>query len=266
MNKCVLNVCQAGNELLCAGYTLYSSANILVLTVGECGAWSVVECGAWSGVMGRGEGRGRGGRGGGRTWAGKHSPGVPRVLPVALPPRHVDSPICLPSASLCLPLPRPTAGKGVYGFTFDPLIGEYILSHPDIKVPNKGKIYSFNEGNYQVCAVPCKGCGAVPAVGALFVCGRGGGLGYVCGCGGHGGHECRVEAGWGNAPNHPAGRPHTLTAHRPLHPPPLQLWTPEQRAYIDSLKEPSLWGGKPYSSRYIGSLVGDFHRTLLYGE
>ena len=35
MNKCVLNVCQAGNELLCAGYTLYSSANILVLTVGE---------------------------------------------------------------------------------------------------------------------------------------------------------------------------------------------------------------------------------------
>ncbi len=25
------------------------------------------------------------------------------------------------------------------------------------------------------------------------------------------------------------------------------------------------WGGKPYSARYIGSLVGDFHRTLLYG-
>ena len=35
MKKCVLNVCQAGNELLCAGYTLYSSATILVLTVGE---------------------------------------------------------------------------------------------------------------------------------------------------------------------------------------------------------------------------------------
>ncbi|PSC70876.1 Fructose-1,6-chloroplastic [Micractinium conductrix] len=116
MKKCVLNVCQAGNELLCAGYTLYSSATILVLTV----------------------------------------------------------------------------GKGVYGFTFDPLIGEYILSHPDIKIPEKGKIYSFNEGNYQ-------------------------------------------------------------------------LWTDEQRTYIDSLKDPSLWGGKPYSSRYIGSLVGDFHRTLLYG-
>ncbi|KAL4423376.1 hypothetical protein ABPG77_004307 [Micractinium sp. CCAP 211/92] len=116
MKKCVLNVCQAGNELLCAGYTLYSSSTILVLTV----------------------------------------------------------------------------GKGVYGFTFDPLIGEYILSHPDIKIPEKGKIYAFNEGNYQ-------------------------------------------------------------------------LWSEEQRAYIDSLKNPDLWGGKPYSARYIGSLVGDFHRTLLYG-
>ncbi|KAL4448247.1 hypothetical protein ABPG75_005466 [Micractinium tetrahymenae] len=116
MKKCVLNVCQAGNELLCAGYTLYSSSTILVLTV----------------------------------------------------------------------------GKGVYGFTFDPLIGEYILSHPDIKIPEKGKIYAFNEGNYQ-------------------------------------------------------------------------LWSEEQRQYIDSLKSPDLWGGKPYSARYIGSLVGDFHRTLLYG-
>ena len=32
--RCVLNVCQAGNELLCAGYTLYSSSTVLVLTVG----------------------------------------------------------------------------------------------------------------------------------------------------------------------------------------------------------------------------------------
>lgn len=36
--------------------------------------------------------------------------------------------------------------------------------------------------------------------------------------------------------------------------------------YIDSLKDESKWGGTPYSARYIGSLVGDFHRTLLYGE
>ena len=38
----------------------------------------------------------------------------------------------------------------MYGFTFDPLIGEFILSHPNIRIPDKGKIYSFNEGNYQV--------------------------------------------------------------------------------------------------------------------
>lgn len=46
----------------------------------------------------------------------------------------------------------------------------------------------------------------------------------------------------------------------------LQSWSKEQQEYIDSLKDSSKWGGKPYSARYIGSLVGDFHRTLLYGE
>ncbi|KAI0512163.1 hypothetical protein KFK09_012801 [Dendrobium nobile] len=42
------------------------------------------------------------------------------------------------------------------------------------------------------------------------------------------------------------------------------LWDERLRAYMDSLKEPGPTG-KPYSARYIGSLVGDFHRTLLYG-
>ena len=32
-----------------------------------------------------------------------------------------------------------------------------------------------------------------------------------------------------------------------------------------SLKDETKWGGKPYSARYIGALVGDFHRTLLKG-
>lgn len=116
MEKCILNVCKAGNELLAAGYCLYSSSTVLVLSVGD----------------------------------------------------------------------------GVWGFTFDPLVGEFILSHPDIKIPEVGKIYAFNEGNYNG-------------------------------------------------------------------------WTPELKAYIDSLKDGDKWGGKPYSARYIGSLVGDFHRTLLYG-
>lgn len=38
--------------------------------------------------------------------------------------------------------------RGVNGFTLDPSIGEYCLSHPDIKVPVDGKIYSVNHGNY----------------------------------------------------------------------------------------------------------------------
>lgn len=96
---------------------------------------------------------------------------------------------CLYSSSTILVL---TVGKGVYGFTLDPLVGEFVLTHPEVKIPEVGKIYSFNEGNYQ-------------------------------------------------------------------------MWDPEVKDYIDSLKDPAKWGGKPYSSRYIGSLVGDFHRTLLYG-
>jgi fructose-1,6-bisphosphatase I len=84
-----------------------------------------------------------------------------------------------------------SVGKGVYGFTLDPLLGEFILSHDNIKVPKSGAIYSFNEGNYQ-------------------------------------------------------------------------LWDEKLRKYIDDLKVPGP-SGKPYSARYIGSLVGDFHRTLLYG-
>lgn len=41
-----------------------------------------------------------------------------------------------------------TTGKGVNGFTLDPSIGEFCLSHPNIKIPSNGRIYSINEGNY----------------------------------------------------------------------------------------------------------------------
>ncbi len=44
-----------------------------------------------------------------------------------------------------------TTGKGVNGFTLDPSIGEYCLSHPDMKVPENGNIYSINEGNLVYC-------------------------------------------------------------------------------------------------------------------
>ncbi|CAM6121134.1 unnamed protein product [Calypogeia fissa] len=112
---CIINVCQPGSNLLAAGYCMYSSSVIMVLSV----------------------------------------------------------------------------GTGVYGFTLDPLYGEFVLTHRDIKIPKTGKIYSFNEGNYQ-------------------------------------------------------------------------LWDAKLKKYMDDLKIPDA-SGKPYSARYIGSLVGDFHRTMLYG-
>ncbi len=95
---------------------------------------------------------------------------------------------CMYSSSVILVL---SVGKGVYGFTLDPLYGEFVLTHKDIQIPKKGKIYSFNEGNYA-------------------------------------------------------------------------LWDDKLKKYVDSLKEPGP-SNKPYSARYIGSLVGDFHRTMLYG-
>lgn len=85
-----------------------------------------------------------------------------------------------------------TAGNGVHGFTLDPSFGEFILSHPNIRTPKKGKIYSINEGNY------------------LY-------------------------------------------------------WHPGLKKYIKYLQEEDKTTGRPYSSRYIGSMVADIHRNLLYG-
>ncbi|MGH7446818.1 MAG: class 1 fructose-bisphosphatase, partial [Longimicrobiales bacterium] len=86
-----------------------------------------------------------------------------------------------------------STGHGVHGFTLDPSIGEFLLSHPDMRIPQPGKrIYSVNEGNY---------------------------------------------ASWSNS----------------------------QRAFVDHLKIMDGSNPRPFSSRYIGSLVADFHRTLLYG-
>ena len=41
-----------------------------------------------------------------------------------------------------------TTGRGVNGFTLDPTIGEFCLSHPEFKIPEEGMTYSINEGNY----------------------------------------------------------------------------------------------------------------------
>lgn len=84
-----------------------------------------------------------------------------------------------------------TAGRGVHGFTLDPAIGAYMLSHENIRMPDRGKYYSVNE------------------------------------------------------------------AYRDTFP-------PVYRTYLERLRTGAL-GGSGYASRYIGSLVADFHRTLLKG-
>jgi len=83
-----------------------------------------------------------------------------------------------------------TTGYGVHGFTLDPSSGEFVLTHPDIRIKPSHPIYSANEGNY------------------LF-------------------------------------------------------WDQATKAYVDSVKNPP--SGKPYSLRYVGSMVADVHRTLIYG-
>lgn len=85
-----------------------------------------------------------------------------------------------------------TTGDGVHGFTLDPSIGEFLLSHENMRIPARGKIYSVNEGNYR----------------------------------------------W---------------------------WHDGMKRYVKYLQEEDKATNRPYSGRYIGSLVGDIHRTLLYG-
>jgi len=82
-------------------------------------------------------------------------------------------------------------GHGVHGFTLDPAFGEFLLSHDNIKIPNHGRIYSLNEGNYF-------------------------------------------------------------------------SWPQGLKNYIKYLQA-NMFEGKPYQARYVGSMVADIHRTLLYG-
>ncbi|MGE4298610.1 MAG: class 1 fructose-bisphosphatase [Desulfovibrionaceae bacterium] len=85
-----------------------------------------------------------------------------------------------------------STGAGVHGFTLDPSVGEFLLSHPDIRIPERGKIYSVNEGYWNYWDEP----------------------------------TCKA---------------------------------------VQVFKDADAGRSKPCSLRYIGSLVADFHRTLLYG-
>lgn len=49
-----------------------------------------------------------------------------------------------------------TTGRGVSGFTLDPSVGEFLLSHPDIKIPELGKIYSVNESYWNYWDEPTR--------------------------------------------------------------------------------------------------------------
>jgi fructose-1,6-bisphosphatase I len=49
-----------------------------------------------------------------------------------------------------------TTGHGVNGFTYEPTLGEYFLSHPDMRMPADGKIYSINEGSANSFSAPMK--------------------------------------------------------------------------------------------------------------
>ncbi len=83
-----------------------------------------------------------------------------------------------------------SAGNGVHGFTLDPGVGAYVLSHPNIRIPDSGPYYSMNEAHLDRCP-------------------------------------------------------------------------DEYQAYVSHLRSGKL--GHRYASRYIGSMVSDFHRTLLKG-
>lgn len=85
-----------------------------------------------------------------------------------------------------------TTGHGVHGFTYDPTIGEFLLSHENITTPRSGKYYSINEGSHR-------------------------------------------------------------------------QFNEGTKRWLDYVKEEDPATGRPYSTRYIGSLVADFHRNLLTG-
>jgi len=85
-----------------------------------------------------------------------------------------------------------STGNGVNGFTLDTSIGVFCLSHPNMKIPQDGNIYSINEGNYK---------------------------------------------------QFPEG----------------------VKRYIKYCQEEDEESNRPYTSRYIGSLVADFHRNLIKG-
>lgn len=74
----------------------------------------------------------------------RKSPGPDGTLEDCLQPgvEQVAAGYCIYGSSTMLVY---TAGKGVHGFTLDPSVGEFLVSHPNIQIPEAGRIYSVNE-------------------------------------------------------------------------------------------------------------------------
>ena len=83
-------------------------------------------------------------------------------------------------------------GLGVHGFTLDPLIGEFVMTHPNIRIPKRGRTYALNEANSEV-------------------------------------------------------------------------WPSGLQQYIQNIKSGRGESHTNFNCRYVGSMVGDVHRTLLRG-
>lgn len=56
--------------------------------------------------------------------------------------------MCVPRTCNHLGVPSSWLLQGVHGFTLDPLLGEWVLSHPNMQVPRRGQIYSVNDARY----------------------------------------------------------------------------------------------------------------------
>lgn len=61
------------------------------------------------------------------------------------------------------------APQGTHGFTLDPLLGEFMLTHPNISIPKRGQIYSVNDARYFDCE-SLSSCSALRSANSMAHC------------------------------------------------------------------------------------------------
>lgn len=128
--------------------------------------------------------------GGSDTTPPSHKPNDLLVKAVLQPGKKLRAAgYCLYSSATILVF---TLGDGTHGFTLDPQLNEFVLTHPNIRIPPRGNVYSCNEANSE---------------------------------------------GWDEG----------------------------LKKYVKALKTGENEIGERYALRYVGSMVGDIHRTLMYG-